>query len=244
MLKDPSGLGTNRTGILTSPIDSKKMLSDAKIGFIRSEGSDLNLLQIRNYYLNQSCSIGSVPVPLSLKENTHNALQKLVGKRPETLMDKLGERLAFERTGTRLYEALMNKCEISCDGMMKNRFSFLEQFRDEEAQHFELVREAIENLGGDSTAMTPSADLSGVASSGLLKIITDPRTSMSASIHALLIAELTDHNGWEILIQITERMRLNEVSGQFKQALIEEENHLHVIRRIHEETVLAEAKAA
>jgi ferritin-like protein len=120
----------------------------------------------------------------------------------------------------------------------------LEQFRDEEAQHFELVREAIENLGGDSTAMTPSADLSGVASSGLLKIITDPRTSMSASIHALLIAELTDHNGWEILIQITERMRLNEVSGQFKQALIEEENHLHVIRRIHEETVLAEAKAA
>ena len=34
------------------------------------------------------------------------ALNKLVGVSPEVLIDKLGERLAFERTGTRLYDAL------------------------------------------------------------------------------------------------------------------------------------------
>lgn len=34
---------------------------------------------------------------------------KMTGTRPEVLVDKLGERLAFKRTSTRLYEAMLMK---------------------------------------------------------------------------------------------------------------------------------------
>ena len=39
------------------------------------------------------------------------ALQALKGGPPTQFLDKLGERLAFERTGVRLYEALISKHE-------------------------------------------------------------------------------------------------------------------------------------
>jgi hypothetical protein len=37
------------------------------------------------------------------------AAKAMKGEKPTLLLDKLGERLAFERSGTRLYEALVSK---------------------------------------------------------------------------------------------------------------------------------------
>ena len=38
----------------------------------------------------------------------------------------------------------------------------LQSFREQEAQHFELVASALVDLGGDPTAQTPCADLVGI----------------------------------------------------------------------------------
>ena len=61
--------------------------------------------------------------------------------------------------------------------------------------YFQLVCEAIEQLGGDPTAMTPCADLVGVQSMGLWQSVSDPRTTLAQCLNTMLVAELADHAG-------------------------------------------------
>ena len=71
------------------------------------------------------------------------------------LLDKLSERLAFERMGTRLYDALINKCELLGESAPGPTVAELRQIREEERQHFLLVNQAITSLGGDPTLRVP-----------------------------------------------------------------------------------------
>src|ERR687896_67908 len=50
--------------------------------------------------------------------------------------------------------------------------------REDEASHAALVRACIEQLGGDPTVQTPSADFIGVATAGFLQAASDPRTTL------------------------------------------------------------------
>ena len=43
--------------------------------------------------------------------NVRTAAKAVQGATPTLLLDKLGERLTFARTGTRRYETLVSKCE-------------------------------------------------------------------------------------------------------------------------------------
>ncbi|HYF21309.1 MAG TPA: ferritin Dps family protein, partial [Ramlibacter sp.] len=78
------------------------------------------------------------------------------------LIDKLGERLAFERTGVRLYEALILKVATATSGLAVDGAQ-LRRIRDEEEAHFRLVGQCLQEIGADPTAMTPCADVIGVA---------------------------------------------------------------------------------
>ena len=84
-----------------------------------------------------------------------------------------------------------------------------------------LLAEALEKLGADPTAMTPCADLTGVTGMGLVQVLTDPRTTLTQALDAILIAELTDVDAWAVLIDLAER---------FRQAAAEEEVHLERVR--------------
>ena len=66
-------------------------------------------------------------------------------------------------------------------------------------------------MGADPTAETPSADVIGVASQGLLQVITDPRTTLSQSLEAMLTAELTDNDGWETLAALADDLGQTEL---------------------------------
>jgi hypothetical protein len=83
------------------------------------------------------------------------------------LIDKLGERLAFERTGTRLYEALVSKHEAYGSLAGGPTAADLQHILAEEHRHFELRRAAVARLGGDPTAVTPSANLHATACKGI-----------------------------------------------------------------------------
>lgn len=234
-------MGRNRTGIDMSPIHSKEMISNAESA-TPSSSNGISISSIEREYIEEADAIGSVPMPGTMKGALKSAMKKVSGRNPETLINKLGERLAFERSGVRLYECMITKCE-SKKGSQQIPVNRLRHFRDEEEQHFQMIRNAMQSLGADPTAQTPDADVTGVASMGLMKVITDPRTSVSQSLAALLSVELTDNAAWELLIALADEMGLEELADEFGQALRQEEEHLRDVRQWYEQSVLSDAGA-
>jgi rubrerythrin len=226
----------NRTGIQMSPIDTKAMLKDD--GSTRGEAGDESaLVDVRSAYIAESDGLGSVPLPGTVSGAVQMGVQMLKGDSPQILLDKLGERLAFERTGARLYDALITKCDVMLDGSISMTVDDLQAIRADEARHFLLLSDAIESLGGDPTSQTPSADLVGVESMGLVQVLNDPRTSLAQSLHAIVTAELSDKSGWETLIALADEHELTDMINDFTLALNQEREHLALVQTWYEEAI-------
>lgn len=244
MKKTTSDVGLNRTGIQTSPLDSKEAIEGAREGLPSTPGSELGILEMRAIYARESDGLGTVPVPATLKGMFTTAKEMLKGNKPTVFIDKLGERLGFERTGVRLYEAALGKFDLHGTWPGGPSREQLEKIMREELAHFALIRESMEKLGADPTAVTPSADLISVASKGIPAVLTDPRTNLVQCLEALLVAELTDNAGWELLIELAEGLGQNEFVEQFEQALGAEAEHLLLVRRWLSAGVTGEAGVA
>src|SRR5581483_125110 len=119
-----------------------------------------------------------------------------------------------ERSGTRLYEAFLGKA-MAADGQRGGvEPERVRHFLEEEREHFELVSQCIEQIGGDPTAVTPSADIVAVQSMGLVQVMTDPRTTVSQCLCALLTAELVDKDGWELLCSLARGLGHEEMARE------------------------------
>src|SRR5215208_5917982 len=114
-MKHPASMGMNRTGIDMSPQDVQALMQNVQAVPPSSTGDERTLLDYRTSYLLEADPIGTVPLPGTLKGAAKAGMQKLMGRHAEVLLDKLGGRLAFERTGTRLYDALLGKCMVRRD---------------------------------------------------------------------------------------------------------------------------------
>ncbi|CAA9892308.1 conserved hypothetical protein [Candidatus Methylobacter favarea] len=233
-------LGMNRTGIQMSPLDSASLKTIAAEVSPDIGGSSDMAAKLRGKYIADANPIGSVPVPGNLKGLVGTAMEKLTGNDIEVLVDKLGERLAFERTGVRLYDALLAKTSVLED-VSEAMVQSLHRFREEELAHFELAKSILLDLGADPTAQTPCADVAGVASSGILKVITDPRTNLAQSLDALLAAELIDNAGWELLIKLAGHVNHAEWIEKFQLALKQEAQHLATVRLYVENEILRDS---
>jgi rubrerythrin len=220
----------NRTGIGMSPMDGEQMVQGAREGVPSSDGNSSGVQHVREQYISERQGIGSMPPPTTLKGMAKAAVQLAKDQRPNVFLDKLGERMAFERTGVRLYDALLCHINVVSDPKLGPTPGELRGFRDEEHRHFEMVRNAIASLGGDPTAQTPSADSVAVECNGLLQILNDPRSSRSACLHAILVAELADHDGWRMLVDLARSLGHDDLVGRFEQALREEDRHLERVR--------------
>lgn len=230
-------LGANKTGMNLSSIEISELSANTDNDGLDGSGTEIAVL--RAAYIVEAEPLGTVPVPGTIKGIVKTGMEKLIGNSPEVMVDKLGERLAFERTGIRLYEALLTKFQATED-----KFEFpglstaqLILFRDQEAQHFKIVVEALEKLGADPTAQTPGADVVGIESMGLVNVIGDPRTTLSQSLHSLLVAELADNAGWELLIKLAQDIGEDDLVISFTQALTEEQEHLVHVRAWLEQSV-------
>lgn len=239
-------LGANKTGIDMSPLMSKDMMDTE--GLYMGETHDTQeSSEMHQFYLKDADALGSVPLPGTVKGAIKSTLKMATGKHPEALINKLGERLAFERSGVRIYEQLIAKCEHS---RMGNQMAIeipierLREFRDQEAEHFQMLVECMKTLGADPTAQTPDADASGVAASGLMKVIMEPRTSVSQSLEAMLTLELTDNAAWDLLIKLADDMSLADMVSQFQHAHQQEQIHLEQVQQWYEQSVRAQAVSA
>ncbi|BAU49206.1 ferritin Dps family protein [Sulfurifustis variabilis] len=241
MEKTGSEMGMNKTGVQMSPKDIERMLKNVEeSGAEAGDGS--GIAAVRTSYITEAEPVGTVPMPGTVKGAAKAGVKKLTGKSPEVFLDMLGERLAFERGGVRLYESMLTKCQATPEKIPGMSTEQLTHFRDEEAKHFRWVAEALESLGADPTAQTPGADVTGIESMGIMQVMDDPRTTLSQSLHALLVAELADHDGWELLIKLADDMGQDEMAKNFRQALKEEGEHLSHVRAWHEQSVRSELK--
>lgn len=228
-------MGMNRTGIQMSPVDAKAM-QEIEPQVAQVDGDEAVAL-VRAAYIAEANSLGSVPLPTTLRGSLATGSMLLKGESPQLLMDKLGERIASERTGTRLYDALIAKCEVLLDDTISMTMDDLRRIRADEARHMALVADAVDTLGGDPTAVTPSADLAGVESMGLIQVMNDPRTSIAQCLHALLTAELADRAGWEMLIALADAQDLDDLVLQFSEALDAEREHLALVETWYAEAI-------
>ena len=223
-------VGTNRTGAALAPERIEAMIAGTEEFYPSSEGDGSAIIAVRAEYAQEAEPIGTVPPPATLKGIAKTAFKALKGGEPTLFLDKLGERLAFERTGTRLYEALLGKIDNlgSFDGGPSSQ-DVASILRDE-YEHFRLLEEAITRLSGDPTAVTPSANLAAVASHGVAAVIVDPRTTLLQCLEAILIAELVDNDSWEALIELAQIAGEEELVASFTEALDNERSHLAQVR--------------
>jgi rubrerythrin len=212
----PTDIGTNRTGIATSPIDSERTIRGAKDGGPgMSSVHNGHALEVERVARSRGAGpVGTVPPPATIKG----------------IIDKLGERIAFERTGTRLYEALLAKFEAAEIHEGGPTRAELEQIRDDEHRHVGILRDAMLKIGADPTAMTPCADVMGVAALGWIQVLTDPRTTLTQCLEVILIAELADGDGWMLLTSLADALGFDDLAKQFQASLLEEEQHLLRVR--------------
>lgn len=232
-----SDVGLNRTGIAMSPIEGRTAIEGARQDTASGLTNPLALEAMRLEYATSAPPVGTMPPPASVGGAAKALAQKVMGKNTTMLLDMLGERLAFERSGARIYDALLIKYDASDDHPNGPTREELERIRDEEIEHFALLKEAIETLGGDSTAITPSADIAGVAGSGWVQALGDPRTTFTEALKIVLQAELVDNDCWLTLADVTARLGHGEIADQFRRALAEEEEHLARVRSWVQATV-------
>ncbi len=241
-MKSPTDMGLNRTGIAASPVHSKEMIAGTEaLTEPRMPPPDGGAVKVRVEMNREAEPVGTMPPPASMRGVASTAMQALKGNKANVLLDKLGERLAFERTGVRLYDAALAKLAAwgSWDGGPS--LEDLREIRDDELAHFELLKALLETLGADPTTMTPCADVAAVASSGVLKVLTDPRVTAQQALEGLLIAELADRDSWEMLIDLTEDAGLSSAATKMRDALAAEERHLARVRGWLKVAVSAEA---
>lgn len=215
----------NRTGIATAPMQADVLIELARRAPPSPEADVGTLVQVRMAYADASDLLGSLPPPAS----GHGA-DRAARKGGAVLLDKLGERLAFERSGVRLYDLLLSKLEAygSWDGGPTRED--LEQIRAEELEHFHMLKEILEELGADATAVTPSADLHGVIGHGLPAAVADPRTSLLQCLEAVLVAELVDSDCWESLEDLALAVGEDDLVPHIVHAIEQEREHLRKVR--------------
>jgi bacterioferritin (cytochrome b1) len=223
----------NRTGMLISPEMAQEMV-DTSESAEPTPGQIEDLADYRAPYIEEGFPVGSLPTPPTAEGEDQTGMA--------VLLDKLSERLAFERTGTRLYEALINKCEVLGEDATGPTLAELEEIGAEELNHFLMLNSVIAELGGDPTVQSPSADVASVASLGIVQVLNDPRTTVTQCLQAILTAELTDNDGWSMLIDLAENLGFPEMSEQFKEALEREETHLENVRTWLSARVMEEAE--
>src|SRR4051794_22011839 len=99
----------NLTGSKLHPDMTKDMAEATQEFPPSSSGDESRIIAVRAQYMAAVEPIGSIPLPLSPKGVVETVKGTVKGQQPLIFTDRLGERLAFERSGVRLYEAFLGK---------------------------------------------------------------------------------------------------------------------------------------
>ena len=122
------------------------------------------------------------------------------------LADLLSACLAHERCGVHLYRSVAGRTTLPELG---RRY---EDFLAETEEHVELLEGLILDSGGDPMYVSPAARATERADAGLVEATwildgsIDPVTAELAMLEAVLLAEVKDHDNWELLSDLAQAM--------------------------------------
>jgi len=233
-------IGHNVTGIEASVYEDDML--DAHERVPRPSGDPHGIAQVRIRYAEVARPVGTVPPPRHVRGLARSVVEMLKGNDASVLLDKLGERLAFERAGTRLYDGLLAKLDAYGSWNGGPTRAQLEEHRIDELEHLALCTDLLEQMGADPTALTPSADLQLVATKGMIDVIVDPRTTLLQSCEAALGAEMLDNACWDTLLELLLRADQQEMAARCREALRTEGKHVERMRRWVERGLIEKAQ--
>lgn len=211
----------NRTGIGLAPEMALDLIRAAQKAAPSSQGDARVLAEYRGPYIQARESMGSRPEPL---------VPGPAGASGALLLDKLGERLAFERQGVRLYEGLIGKVKLLGKAAGGPTLGDLEHILSEEMSHFRFLQDAVVEAGGDPTVLTPCANIAAILSQGVVQVVTDPRSTLVQCLEAMLVAELADNDGWALLEQVAQASDAADLLERIEEAEAHEGEHLERVR--------------
>ena len=215
----------NRTGVATAPERAEQMIAAVTEFPPSSQGDAQAMAEVRVTYAQQTQTFEGA------KAAAGDGASKGELDRSALLMDKLGERLAFEHAGARLYEALVSKHQAYGEFEGGPGAADLMEILGEEYEHAAMLEHAIRELGGDPTALTPSANIAANVSAGLPQVLTDPRTNLLQCLEAIVVAELADNECWTALNQLARQSGEEELATACEEAIGHERDHLRKVRR-------------
>src|ERR1044072_8649166 len=99
---EPTTTGLNRTGAARAPNQVKLMLEAVDELSPPAPISTLRIDTERQTCITEAAGVGSMPPPQQSKSSRKARGKSETTEAMSLLLDKLGERIAFERTGTRL----------------------------------------------------------------------------------------------------------------------------------------------
>ncbi len=166
-------------------------------------------------------------------------MDKLAQHNKEKVIDVLGERLAFERSGVKLYDKILERMKTSKDPKVAKMLDQMQEHRDQEKEHEEWLEGCIRQLGGDDKKLTEKAHLVTRESKGIEEVIMKD-AELPHLFHALLAAELVDNAGWYLLVQLADEAGDSKAKREFKKRLHEEEEHLVLMREAMKNLALHE----
>lgn len=157
---------------------------------------------------------------------------EILGKtNPEKVIELLSERLAYERSGVKLYDAILKKVKASRHTQLKKLQKELKEHRDQEVEHAEWCEEQIRALGGDPELETEKSLLVETEAQGIEQIVFSD-APLSQMFHALNMAELGDNAGWAQLVGLAEQCGDDDARAEFQERLEHEEEHLRLTHRV------------
>jgi bacterioferritin (cytochrome b1) len=158
-------------------------------------------------------------------------MDRLAALHRNELIDLLAERMAFERAGAELYDAIIEKIDRSHDSALLPLLDTLREHREQELEHEKWLAGQIRALGGDVDQKTDRVRMIETESKGIKEVILGGDFVPAHLFHALLAAELLDNEGWELLLELADEADDDEARGAFADRLHEEEEHVLFARR-------------
>jgi hypothetical protein len=157
------------------------------------------------------------------------------------LIDVLAERLASERAGVRLYDAICTRV-ASAEPAVQRMLPRLEQQRAEEQAHADWLDAQLVALeaGSIATGNTRRVTRVRLETEGLQRIADDGAATVQELFHALLLFELADDGGWELLVQLAARGDDRAAHEAFAPRREAERAHVSFVRRAVTELLINE----
>jgi len=222
--------GGNRTGMGHAPGEARQAAEGAAAGVPQAAVDSRGLEAARASEARNADAVGSMPTQGRAARLDPELAARVRSAAGGMLLDFLGERLTAERTHARLYETLLAKLEASGSAPGRPERAALALLREQALNRFHLLTSAIERLGGDATAVTPSADLTATVNAGVLQAMNDQRITLAQGMKLMVGALVVAKDAWETLVDIAERVGVQDMGLELQHAMDQVEENLASMR--------------